>query len=170
MVLTQSPSRIRSESIRFFKSSVRAGKRAIGRTFLGFGGISLMDIRNWEHILGLAILLVSLLVGERCAAAPSISTLSPTGGVVGATVTINGANFGTSPGSVTFNGTTAAITTWNSASIVVTVPSGATTGNVVVNAGGVASNGVNFTVTYLPSGWSDSDLGSVGVAGYAGYS
>jgi RHS repeat-associated protein len=129
-----------------------------------------MNIRNWKPVLGLTIFLVSLLAGETCAAAPSISTLSPAGGVVGATVTITGANFGASPGSVTFNGTTAAITTWNSSSIVVTVPSGATTGNVVVNAGGVASNGVNFTVTYLPSGWSDSDLGSVGVAGYAGYS
>jgi hypothetical protein len=36
-------------------------------------------------------------------------------------------------------------------SIVAAVPSGATTGNVVVNASGVASNGVSFTVLPTPS-------------------
>jgi hypothetical protein len=81
-------------------------------------------------------------------AAPSITSLSPTSGAVGASVTIAGANFGTTQGtsSVTFNGTTATtITSWSATSIVATVPPGATTGNVVVTVGGVASNGLTFT-------------------------
>src|SRR5437879_6874623 len=78
--------------------------------------------------------------------APAITSLNPTTGPVGTGVTITGTNFGTT-GTVTFNGTTASTTSWSATSIVASVPSGATTGNVVVTVGGVASNGVNFTVT-----------------------
>src|SRR2546429_15773 len=81
--------------------------------------------------------------------APSIASLNPTSGLVGASVTIAGANFGATQGTstVTFNGTAATPTSWSATSIVAPVPSGATTGNVVVTVGGVASNGVSFTVT-----------------------
>src|SRR5437016_1513578 len=80
---------------------------------------------------------------------PSITGLNPTSGLVGASVTITGANFGATQGTstVTFNGTAATPTSWSATSIVAPVPSGATTGNVVVTVGGVASNGVSFTVT-----------------------
>ena len=47
---------------------------------------------------------------------------------------------------VKFNGVTATPTSWNAISIVVLVPAGATSGNVVVTVSGVASNGVSFTV------------------------
>jgi hypothetical protein len=82
-------------------------------------------------------------------AAPAITTVSPTGGPVGTSVTVSGSNFGSSQGTstITFNGTTATPTSWSTSSIVAPVPSGATTGNVVVSVGGVASNGVAFTVT-----------------------
>ncbi|HKT48567.1 MAG TPA: Ig-like domain-containing protein, partial [Candidatus Acidoferrales bacterium] len=85
--------------------------------------------------------------------APSISGLNPTSGVVGTSVTISGANFGATQGTSTvkFNGTTASVTSWSAASIVATVPAGASTGSVVVTVGGVASNGVNFTVTTTSS-------------------
>ena len=76
---------------------------------------------------------------------PSITSLSPNAGPAGASVTIAGNNFGTT-GSVTFNGTTATPTSWTARSIVVTVPTGASTGNVVVTVGGLASNGVAFTL------------------------
>src|SRR2546422_3372131 len=81
--------------------------------------------------------------------APSITSLNPTSGLVGASVTIAGANFGATQGTstVTFNGTVATATSWSATSIVVPVPAGATTGNVVITVGGVASNGVSFTVT-----------------------
>src|SRR5689334_10931385 len=83
----------------------------------------------------------------------SITSLSPTSGVVGTSVTITGTKFGTSQGTstVTFNGTTATPTSWSATNIVVAVPSGATTGNVVVTVSGVASNGVAFTVLPMPS-------------------
>jgi hypothetical protein len=80
--------------------------------------------------------------------APNITSLSTTSGSVGTAVTISGTNFGSSQGSgtVMFNGTTASVTSWSATAIATTVPSGATTGNVVVFASGVNSNGVNFTV------------------------
>src|SRR5260370_31252720 len=71
-------------------------------------------------------------------APPSISSLSPTSGPVGTSVTITGANFGATLGTstVTFNGKAATPTSWSATSIVVPVPTGATTGNVVVTVGG----------------------------------
>ncbi|HWZ96562.1 MAG TPA: IPT/TIG domain-containing protein [Candidatus Dormibacteraeota bacterium] len=80
---------------------------------------------------------------------PAISSLSSNSGVIGSTVTITGTNFGSSHGSstVTFNGTPAtSIPTWSETQVVVTIPPGATTGNVVLTAQNVPSNGVNFTV------------------------
>src|SRR5205823_6260371 len=74
--------------------------------------------------------------------------------VVGSSVTIAGSNFGSTQGNgfVTLNGTTATITSWSGTSITATVPTGATTGSVAVTAaGGVASNGVSFTVRVAPS-------------------
>ena len=80
--------------------------------------------------------------------AASIASLSPTSGLVGTSVTIGGVNFGATQGTSTvkFNGTTAVPTSWSATSIIVTVPTGAMTGNVVVMVGGAASNGVNFMV------------------------
>ncbi len=79
---------------------------------------------------------------------PSITNLSPTSGSLGTSVTISGANFGTTQGTstVTFNGVTATPTNWADTSITVPVPAGAATGPVVVTARGSASNGVTFTV------------------------
>ena len=87
-------------------------------------------------------------------AAPSITSLSPASGAVGVSVTITGTNFGVGQGtgSVSFNGTSVTPLSWSATSIVVEVPAGATTGNVVVTAaGGVASSGTNFTVLPTPS-------------------
>ena len=80
---------------------------------------------------------------------PSITNLNPASGAVGTPVTITGTNFGSTQGTstVTFNGTTATPTSWNATTITVPVPTGATTGNVIVTVGGGASNPVGFTVT-----------------------
>jgi len=80
---------------------------------------------------------------------PNIATASPGTGPVGTSVTISGSNFGATQGSstVTFNGTAASPTSWSDNSITVSVPTGATTGLIVLTVAGVASNGVNFTVT-----------------------
>ena len=86
--------------------------------------------------------------------APAITSLSPNSGALGTSITITGMNFGSTQGSstITFNGTTATPTSWSATSIVAPVPSGATTGNVIVTVGGVASNGVNFTVQGTTNG------------------
>jgi len=52
----------------------------------------------------------------------------------------------------------------------VIVPAGAVSGTVSVTVGGQTANSSAFTVTPLPSGWTDTDIGSVGVAGSASYS
>jgi len=104
-------------------------------------------------------------------AAPSITSVSPGTGPVGATVTIAGSNFGSTQGtsSVRFNGTAATPTSWSATSIAVPVPSGATTGNVVVTVNGAASNGAPFTVTTatLPAPWQTQDVGNPAITGQA---
>src|SRR5262249_24200105 len=52
---------------------------------------------------------------------------------------------------LTFNGTTATPTSWSDTTIVAPVPSGATTGNVLVTVAGQGSNGSKFIVTNLPT-------------------
>ena len=83
---------------------------------------------------------------------PSISSLNPTSGVVGQSVTITGAHFGSTQGgsTVTFNGIAATVTGWSDTSITATVPSGASSGLVVVTVSAQASNGANFTVIPPP--------------------
>src|ERR1043165_7847030 len=80
--------------------------------------------------------------------APNISNLSPNNGPVATSVTITGTNFGATQGTstVTFNGTSATPTSWSATSISAPVPSGATTGSVVVTVNSQPSNGATFTV------------------------
>ena len=83
-------------------------------------------------------------------AGPTLKELKPNSGEVGHEVKIKGKNFGASQGesTVTFNG--AAVTNyieWAHNRIDVEVPSGATTGDVVVTVDGVATSGIEFTVT-----------------------
>ena len=83
------------------------------------------------------------------AAAPTISSFSPTSGPVGTSVTIHGNNFsGPDVTSVTFNGTSATFTIDNAQKITATVPAGATTGPIAVTSlDGTATSSTNFTVT-----------------------
>ena len=82
---------------------------------------------------------------------PTITGLSPTSGVTGTSVVITGTSFGSTQGTSTvkFNGISTTPTFWNSTSITAPVPTGATTGSVIVTVNGLASNGVNFTVNNL---------------------
>src|SRR5260370_15000483 len=73
--------------------------------------------------------------------------VSPRTALVGSSVTITGSGFGTSGGTVTFNGTAATTSGWTDASIVAQVPEGATAGPIVVTVNGQASNGMSFTPT-----------------------
>jgi hypothetical protein len=83
---------------------------------------------------------------------PQITTLNPDAGQIGISIKIIGSNFSATANqnSVTFNGTSAIVTNASTTELTVTVPAGATTGNVVVTVGGLASNGVTFTVQPTP--------------------
>jgi hypothetical protein len=84
--------------------------------------------------------------------APIITKLSATAGPVGTAITITGTDFGATQGSstVTFDGTPGTPKSWSATSIVVPVPPGAKSGDVIVTVGGVASKGVKFTVGPVP--------------------
>ena len=88
------------------------------------------------------------------AAAPTISSFSPTSGPVGTSVTISGDNFrGSDPDvtSVRFNGVTATFTIDNPHTITAKVPATATTGPIsVTSPDGTATSATNFTVTASP--------------------
>ena len=84
---------------------------------------------------------------------PQITSLSANYGASGAIITLTGTNFGATQGTstITFNGVTATASAWSNTAITVSVPSLATTGNVVVTVAGQASNGIPFTVEPAPS-------------------
>ena len=100
-------------------------------------------------------------------AAPVVTSLSQTSGAIGASVTINGTNFGAAQGgsTVTFNGTAVtSVSSWTNTALVVHVPAGATTGNVVVTVGSQASNSTAFTIVLAPVVTSLSQTsGAVGI-------
>jgi mono/diheme cytochrome c family protein len=82
--------------------------------------------------------------------APTITSFSPTNGVVGTTVTIVGTNFSTTAtgNTVKFNGIAATVSTATTTSLAVSVPTGATTGNITVTVGGqTATSSASYTVT-----------------------
>ena len=84
---------------------------------------------------------------------PQITSVSPTSGPAGTTVTITGTGFGASQGSgtVVIGGVSAPVVSWNNTQIVVIVPGGALTGPLGVQQNSVPSNPVNFIVP-SPSG------------------
>lgn len=72
---------------------------------------------------------------------PQVTSTSPASGPTGSQVHINGSGFGATQGTVKFNGTyPASIATWSDTQIVVTVPVQASTGPILVTAGGIDSN------------------------------
>lgn len=81
---------------------------------------------------------------------PAITSFSPPATAVGDQVTITGSNFDAVAANnvVSFNGTTAAIVSASATQLVVTVPTGATTGPITVACGSsVGTSATNFTVT-----------------------
>jgi hypothetical protein len=88
-------------------------------------------------------------IGASFSVTPQISGLSLTSGPPRMGFVIAGSNFGMTQGtSVVKLGTTpiTSVVSWNDSSIVVQVPTAASTGNVMVTVNGASSNGVNFTV------------------------
>jgi hypothetical protein len=83
---------------------------------------------------------------------PTITSFTPTFGLVGTVVTITGTNF-TGATVVSFNNVAATVFTVNSATqVTATVPTGATTGAVrVTTPGGTATSAADFTVLLPPT-------------------
>jgi YD repeat-containing protein len=80
----------------------------------------------------------------------SLINFSPVKGPVGTTVTISGSGFSTtiSQDTVKFNGTTATVSSASTNSLVVTVPTGTSPGQIqVTSPAGTATSSGNFTVT-----------------------
>jgi uncharacterized repeat protein (TIGR03803 family) len=81
---------------------------------------------------------------------PTITSFTPTSGLINTTVTITGTNFSTTPANnaIKFNGTTSVVTASTTTSITTSVPTGATTGKVSLTvAGNTATSASDFTVT-----------------------
>jgi hypothetical protein len=163
---TQVPNQtISSGTLNFTDNNALAASNVIinGSASVTFQAGNCIDLQPGFHATaGTAAATLHAWVGT---GVPSITSLSVTSGTVGTAVTITGSNFGSS-GTVTFNGTTATVTSWSAGSITATVPVGAAPGsvNVVVTANGVASNAAAFTLqdsapSYAPvtpssgSGW-----------------
>lgn len=82
------------------------------------------------------------------ASTPRISAITPNSGSVGTSVVLAGAGFGATQGAsaVTFDHVTATVTNWSDTSITATVPSGASSGPLVVSVNGASSAAVDFTI------------------------
>src|SRR5439155_779650 len=82
---------------------------------------------------------------------PTITSFTPTSGLVGTSVTINGTNFSGAT-AVQFNGTTANYAVNSSTVIHATVPANATSGSIsVTTPGGTATSSSAFTVLCSPA-------------------
>ena len=82
-----------------------------------------------------------------------ITAISPNYGAPAAQINITGTDFGATQGngSVTVGGAPSYVVSWSNTLIAIQVPSRATTGNIVVTAGGKASNGAAFTFYPYPA-------------------
>jgi YD repeat-containing protein len=110
-----------------------------------------------------------LSIARQSSSTPVIVALTTSAAMVGATVTIEGTGFSTTPSqnTVTFNGTAATVTSASATKLVVTVPTGATTGSIVVTApGGNATSPGTFTV--LTSSGAPTIISFSPVVGFAG--
>ncbi len=116
-------------------------------------------------------------VNAAAAPAPVISSVSATAGAIGSPIGITGTGFGATQGGslVLLNGAPVTVNSWGATSLSITIPTGATSGPLVVSVAPSMndSNPVVFTVASQPvpnSAWLDQDIGSVGVAGSASFS
>ncbi len=87
---------------------------------------------------------------------PDIASLRETSGLAGHSIGISGRGFGHDGGGVTWGGSPCTVTAWREDAIACWLPHAASpeTADIVVHAGGAASNGVAFTVvapTLVPS-------------------
>jgi hypothetical protein len=77
-----------------------------------------------------------------------VNSVIPPEGCIGTIVTLDGSGFGSSQGlsTVTFNGVLATPVSWSAIQILVPVPTGATTGPLVISVRKQSTSGINFIV------------------------
>ncbi len=89
-------------------------------------------------------------ISQNASSSISIIDFTPTSGIVGSTVTINGTGFSATKANdtVKFNGTSATNTSATTTQIITTVPTSATSGTITVKSpAGTATSSSSFTVT-----------------------
>jgi RHS repeat-associated protein len=125
---------------------------------------------KWQRAV-LVVALSFLFCARAYGQSPTVTGLSPATGPVGTLVTITGTGFGATQGTSTIllNGTTTPVVSWSATTIAATVPTGSASGTFTVTVGTSSANSSTFTVTPLPYGWSDGDVGSVGLSGNGSY-
>ena len=107
-------------------------------TNVASGSASVQQAGTWSSSIAFTII------------TPTISSISPSSGVPGTQVTINGTNFGATQGSgQVWLGSTYAgsIVSWSNTQIVATVAANSVSGNAQVQQSGVWGNQIAFTVT-----------------------
>jgi RHS repeat-associated protein len=127
---------------------------------------------SWNrHRAALVVALSFLFCGRAYGQSPTVTGLSPATGPVGTVVTITGTSFGATQGTstISLNGTTAPVVSWSATTISAAVPTGSSSGTFTVTVGTSSANSSTFTLTALPYGWSDGDIGSVGLSGNGSY-
>jgi RHS repeat-associated protein len=149
--------------ITIYGSGFRPQRSAGGNSFtLAFNGVSATSIQSWGPNQISATVPAAATTGSVkisgfgdtsnvdvvfTTANPVVSSLSPSSGPVGTTIQINGSGFGTTPGTVSFNGANVVNPIWGDTQITATVPTTAKSGSVTVTVAGVTSNGnIDFTV------------------------
>lgn len=83
---------------------------------------------------------------------PILSAITPNAGPAGSSVTLSGTSFGATAGTVVFDSTSAAVTSWTPTSITANVPAGSGMVNVkVTTSASLVSNTLTFTYRVPPA-------------------
>jgi hypothetical protein len=129
-----------------------------------FNGIAASSITSWTNSQIVAIVPTTATSGPVVVAVNSVASnadatftvinpvlngVTPASAPVGGTVTVTGTGFGVlqNGSQIQFNGLAGDVTSWSDTSVTLTVPSGATSGPILVAEDGVTSNTEPFTVT-----------------------
>ncbi|MGZ3767517.1 MAG: IPT/TIG domain-containing protein, partial [Mucilaginibacter sp.] len=106
----------------------------------------------------LLLILITLITLPGCkknnpVPAPAITSISPSSGLAGVSVTISGSNFDASASgnTVKFNGSAATVTSATTTSLVVTAPAGGSSGSITVTTTGGTATGPVFTYLKAPT-------------------
>lgn len=135
-----------------FDSSARTGRSLFARAIAAAATLAVLVAHGAGNVVEYTYDAAGNItaIARQAAGGFAITSFDPTSGPVGATVTIYGTGFSTTPASnaVKFNGTAATVTASDGGSISTSVPSGATTGRITVTIGAnTATSAQDFVVT-----------------------